>query len=168
MLRLTGGGNSLSGTLTSWGPLTKPTPSRNTTSLSQIREGTTQVGSSKRKTSPKPPVSLQPSLLNFGITGRRAALRAPPPLPRQSFLLQDLESPRQTIEDISRCWDLLGGEGVDFFAFQEVGGLKELACLGWDQDEVRLGATSYVTFMSFPLKSFHGTVIGLPLEALPK
>ena len=74
----------------------------------------------------------------------------------------------KTIEDVSRSWDLLGGEGIDFFAFQEVGGLKELACLGWDQDEVRLGTVSYVTFMSFPLKSFHGTVIGLPLETLPK
>ena len=31
---------------------------------------------------------------------------------------------------------------------------------------MRLGSASYVTFMSFPLKSFHGTVIGLPLEAL--
>ena len=66
-----------------------------------------------------------------------------------------------------RCWDLLGGEGIDCFAFQEVGGLKELALLGWDQDEVRLGSSSYVTFMSFPLKSFHGTVIGLPLDSLP-
>ena len=62
----------------------------------------------------------------------------------------------------------MGGEGVEFFAFQEVGGLKELALLGWDQDEIRLGSATYVTFMSFPLKSFHGTVIGLPLEALPK
>ena len=72
----------------------------------------------------------------------------------------------KSIEDVSRCWDLLGGEGIDVFALQEVGGLKELALSGWDQDEMRLGSVSYVTFMSFPLKSFHGTVIGLPLESL--
>ena len=67
---------------------------------------------------------------------------------------------------MSRCWDLLGGEGIDVLAFQEVGGLKELALLGWDQDEVRLGSSSYATCLSFPPQSFHGTVIGLPLEAL--
>ena len=31
---------------------------------------------------------------------------------------------------------------------------------------MRIGSSSYVTFMSFPSKSFHGTVIGLPLDAL--
>ena len=70
---------------------------------------------------------------------------------------------------MSRCWDLIGGEGTeDFFAFQEVGGLKELAPKGWDQHEMYLGASAYATFSAFPTKSFHGTVVGIPLDALPQ
>ena len=47
-----------------------------------------------------------------------------------------------------------------------MGGLKELAHTGWDQDEHRLGTSVYAVFSAFPQLSFHGTVIGIPMDLL--
>ncbi|OLQ09451.1 hypothetical protein AK812_SmicGene6967 [Symbiodinium microadriaticum] len=56
---------------------------------------------------------------------------------------------------ILRCWDLLGGEGIDVFAFQEVSGLKELALLGLEQDEVQLETIMLLERAAKDLKRFY-------------
>ena len=72
----------------------------------------------------------------------------------------------KSLDDVSDTWDLLGGEGIQFFAFQEVGGLKDLPLQGWDQKETRLGKSSFMTFYCSPPDSFRGTVVGIPLGDL--
>ena len=140
-------------TLMSWETPTTMKPFKSMTSPSQTREAITQAGTSKPNSLLRPRV-CPPN--NSPNSGRGARLRGPRgPIPAT------LKSPT-TGPGIfgAKALKMCPGVGI-FWVVREL-----LALLGWDQDEIRMGSSSYVTFLSFPSKSFHGTVIGLPLDAV--